>query len=108
MLQNMQLKFVEEKKELWDSYLDTYNTSWHQSTHFTPFKLSFGRKAVPIDIEMSKKTAKDALALYSDDSDVLADNAHVPMALMFLTDSINKYMPFCMNNLAFLACRTVS
>ena len=75
----MLVKFVEERKELWDSYLDTcvfaYNTSRRESTHCTPFEVMFGRKAVlPIDIEMRKNTAEDVLALCHDDSDVLADN----------------------------------
>ena len=78
-LQSMLVKFVDEKKHLWDSYLDTcvfaYNTSRHESTHFTPFELMFCRKAVlPIDIEMRKKTAEDVLASYEDASDLLTDN----------------------------------
>ena len=48
-------KFVAEKKETWEDYLDTciyaYNTSRHESSLFTPFELKFGRKAVvPIDL----------------------------------------------------------
>jgi len=75
----MLVKFVKEKKELWDTYLDTcviaYNTSQHESTHFTPFELTFRRKAVlPIDLKMRKNTAEDALALCQNDSDVPADN----------------------------------
>ena len=51
----MLVKFVAEKKETWEDYLDTciyaYNTSCHESSLFTPFVLMFGRKAVlPIDL----------------------------------------------------------
>ena len=55
----MLVKFVSEKKENWDEYLDTcvyaYNTSVHESTSFSPFEIMYGRRAVlPIDIEMDE------------------------------------------------------
>ena len=55
----MLVKFVSEKKENWDEYLDTcvyaYNTSVHESTSFSPFEVMYGRRAVlPIDIEMDE------------------------------------------------------
>ena len=54
----MLVKFVAEKKELWEQYLNTcvfaYNTSRHESTHYCPYELMFGRKAVlPIDLQIS-------------------------------------------------------
>ncbi|KAL5484254.1 hypothetical protein EMCRGX_G020716 [Ephydatia muelleri] len=55
-LQNMLHKYIQEKKEKWDDYLDTctfaYNTSRHESTKFTPFEIMFGRKAIlPLDLD---------------------------------------------------------
>ena len=49
-------KYIQEKKEQWDDYLDTcsfaYNTSKHESTKFTPFEIMFGRKAIlPLDLD---------------------------------------------------------
>eukprot|EP00731_Ephydatia_muelleri_P025782 Em0017g865a len=59
-LQNMIVKFVQDKKEIWDEYLDicvyAYNTSVHESTNFSPFEVMFGRKAIlPIDINIDEK-----------------------------------------------------
>eukprot|EP00731_Ephydatia_muelleri_P005995 Em0003g243a len=55
-LQKMLRKYIQEKKEKWDDYLDTctfaYNTSRHESTKFTPFEIMFGRKAIlPLDLD---------------------------------------------------------
>ena len=52
----MLCKYIQEKKEKWDDYLDTcsfaYNTSKHESTKFTPFKIMFGRKTIlPLDLD---------------------------------------------------------
>lgn len=63
-LQNMLVKFVSHKRKSWSAYLDScvfaYNTSRHESTKHTPFELMFGRTAaLPIDINMEKKSAKD-------------------------------------------------
>ena len=51
----MLVKFIGEKKESWEDYLDTcvyaYNTSRHESSLYTPFELMFGRKPIiPVDI----------------------------------------------------------
>ena len=48
--------YIQEKKEKWDDDLDTcsfaYNTSKHESTKFTPFEITFGRKAIlPLDLD---------------------------------------------------------
>ena len=58
-LQNMLCKYIGTKKEQWEQYLDTciyaYNTSIHESTRFSPFKLMFTRKPVlPIEINMGE------------------------------------------------------
>lgn len=55
-IQSMLVKFVGEKKDSWEDYLDTcvfaYNTAKHESSKFTPFELMFSRKPVlPIDID---------------------------------------------------------
>jgi hypothetical protein len=60
-LQNMLVKFVCEKKEMWEDFLSTctyaYNTSRHESSKFTPFEVMFARKAViPVDLALSKQT----------------------------------------------------
>ena len=57
----MLIKYVNEKQDLWDEFLDTsvfaYNTSVQESTHYSPFELMFGRKAtLPIDLDMMKNT----------------------------------------------------
>ena len=56
----MLVKFVSEKKEICDEYLDTcsvyaYNTSVHESTSFSLFEVMYGRRTVlRIDIEMNE------------------------------------------------------
>ena len=59
------MKFVHEKKEVWDDFLDTsvyaYNTAPHESSGFTPFELMFGRKALlPVDV-VSRQTPPEVL-----------------------------------------------
>ena len=56
----MLIKFVVEKKELWEHFLDTcvfaYNTAHHESSQYSPFEVMFGRKAVlPVDVSMGEK-----------------------------------------------------
>jgi len=56
----MLVKFVVEKKELWEDYLDTcvfvYNTSKHESSKYCPFYAMFGRQALlPVEIQQSPK-----------------------------------------------------
>eukprot|EP00731_Ephydatia_muelleri_P006450 Em0003g698a len=60
-LQNMLVKFIMDKKDVWDGFLDTcvyaYNTSVHESTSFSPFEVMFGRRGfMPVDIEIDKET----------------------------------------------------
>ena len=54
-MKNMNVKYVNSRKELWDEYLDpcvfAYNTSRHESSLHAPFEVMFGRKAViPIEL----------------------------------------------------------
>lgn len=63
-LQRMLAKVVHLRKSNWRAFLDTcvfaYNTSCHDSTHFTPYELMFSRKAVlPIDLEIMKATPEE-------------------------------------------------
>jgi len=58
-LQNM-VKYIEQRKEQWEDYLDTcvfsYNTSKQDSTKHSPFELMFAQKPVlPIDINTEEK-----------------------------------------------------
>lgn len=67
----MLVKFVEDKKASWEDYLDTcvfaYNTAHHESTHYTPFELMFGRKPrLPIEIDIEKKDAGVLLDEYNE------------------------------------------
>ena len=74
-LQNMIVKFVEEKKERWEQFLDTclyaYNTACNESTRYTPYELMFGRKAVlSIDIDMQQSNADTILNEYQQHSNL--------------------------------------
>ena len=75
----MLVKFVDEKKETWEDYLDTciyaYNTSRHESSLFTPFELMFGRKVVlPIDLSSgSNGVGADEVIGNGDDEETLAN-----------------------------------
>ena len=58
-LQNMLVKFVADKQESWEEYLDTcvyaYNSSRHESSQYSPFEVMFGRRAVlPVDLAENK------------------------------------------------------
>eukprot|EP00731_Ephydatia_muelleri_P029866 Em0021g389a len=70
-LQNMLVKYVSSKKDMWSHYLDTcafaymYNTSRHDSTKYTPFMLMFGRRAtLPIDVELERQCSEDLCKTY--------------------------------------------
>ena len=60
----MLIKYVHDKKEKWDDYLDTciyaYNTV-HEATSFSPF----GRKTVlPVELEMEERDVNVVLEQY--------------------------------------------
>ena len=75
----MLVKFVDEKKETWEDYLDTciyaYSTSRHESSLFTPFELMFGRKTVlPIDLSSgSNGVGADEVIENGGDEEALLD-----------------------------------
>ena len=52
------MKFVEDKREEWDTVLDccifAYNTSKHASSLYPPFEIMYGWKAV-LPVEFSAK-----------------------------------------------------
>lgn len=60
-LKNMLVKFVEDKRNKWDTVLDScvfaYNTSKQASTLYSPFEVMYGRKAV-LNIQLMKKILK--------------------------------------------------
>ena len=65
-LQSMLVKFVQDKKEDWDLFIDTsifaYNTSHHESTSYTPFELMLGcRTYLPVELNMRNTTLNDLL-----------------------------------------------
>ena len=69
-LQNMLVKFVDEKKEFWEDFLNTcvyaYNTSKHESSKHCPFTVMFGRQAV-LPIEVSSPKKEDVLVNTTDE-----------------------------------------
>ena len=59
-----QIHIIASKKESWQDYLDAcvyaYNTSRHDSTQFTPFEFTVGRRAVlPVDVRSDAVEAVD-------------------------------------------------
>lgn len=71
-VQNMLRKFIGEKKESWDTFLDpcifAYNTSRHKSTLHTPFEVMFGRQAIlPVELDGGKNN--EILQKLEDDSE---------------------------------------
>ena len=66
----MLVKYINDKKEQWDQFLDmciyAYNTSQHDSTHFSPYEIMFGRKAVlPIDLDTCRDDAATILQQFN-------------------------------------------
>ena len=77
-LQNMLVKYVDQKKERWEEFLDTcvfaYNTAKHDSSQFSPFELMFSCKAVlPIDINTEAKNVEMVLDDFNKAEDKSAD-----------------------------------
>ena len=71
----MVVKYIKQKKEQWEDYLDTcvfsYNTSKQDSTQHSPFELMFGRKPVlPIDINTEGKDPDTLLKNFSEAKDM--------------------------------------
>eukprot|EP00731_Ephydatia_muelleri_P032744 Em0024g288a len=76
------VKFLNEKKEDWDVYIDyhvfAYNTAKHASSLYLPFKVMFGRKAVlPIELSFNDegKTLLDDYENHDTQQD--SDSCHV-------------------------------
>ena len=62
----MLVKATHTKKEAWDQFLNTcmyaYNTSVHDTTAFSSFKVMFGRKALlPIDVDIDDRNPDEVL-----------------------------------------------
>ena len=77
-LQNMLVKYVEQKKNEWEKFLDTcvfaYNTSKHDSSEYSPFELMFFRKAVlPIDINTEANDVETILKDFNEAQDMSDD-----------------------------------
>ena len=65
-IQNMLVKYIQEKKDTWEDYIDTcvyaYNTAQNETTKFSPFELMFSRTAVlPIDITEDASSQNQSL-----------------------------------------------
>ena len=66
----MLAKYVQLKKTSWSLFLDScvfaYNTSWHETTRFTPFELMFGQCAtLPIDVNIQEKFQNEAPGVHT-------------------------------------------
>ena len=81
----MIVKFVNEKKEDWDVYIDchvfAYNTAKHASTLYSPFKVMFGRKAVML-IELSFNDEGKTLLYDYENHDTQQDSVSIYMYSM--------------------------
>ena len=80
-LQNMLIKYIDQKKELWEQFLDTcvfsYNTSKQESSQYSPFELMFARKPVlPIDINTEQKDPEVILKQFDDGKEVSIQDIH--------------------------------
>lgn len=71
----MVVKYIEQRKEQWEDYLDTcvfsYNTSKQDSTQHSPFELMFAWKPVlPIDINTEGKDPDTLLKNFCEAKDM--------------------------------------
>ena len=62
----MLIKYVQNKQDQWDEFLDTctftYNTSVQDSIQYSPFELMFGCKATfPIDLDVAKHSGDEKM-----------------------------------------------
>ena len=78
----MLVKYVEEKKDSWEQFLDTcvfsYNTAQHKPTHYSPFELMFGRRALlPIDLTLNDKHPDDVLKEFQQAQDRSPSQVHL-------------------------------
>ena len=78
----MTVKYVHEKKEVWDPFLDchmfAYNTSKHASSLYSPFEVMFGWKAVlPVDQSLER----DGRSLLKDLQHSGSEHVHVSLCL---------------------------
>ena len=81
----MLVKYVEQKKNEWENFLDTcvfaYNTSKHDSSEFSPFELMFFRKAVlPIDINTEATDVETVLKEFNEAQDKSDDGMKSSLA----------------------------
>ena len=65
-LQNMLVKYIDQRKEQWEQLLDTcvfsFNTSKQELSQYSPFDLMFARKPVlPMDINTQQKDPETML-----------------------------------------------
>ena len=73
-LQNMLVKYIDQRKERWEQLLDTcvfsYNTSKQESSQYSPFELMFARKPVfPMDINTQQKDPETMLKQFDEAKD---------------------------------------
>ena len=68
----MLIKYCHQHKDTWDEHLPhcvyAYNTSRHESSHYSPFEVMFGRKAI-LPIELDYEKGGQLLAAYVEESD---------------------------------------
>jgi len=74
-LQNMVVKYIKQRKDKWEDYLDTcvfsYNTSKQDSIQHSPFELVFAWKPVlPFDINTEEKDPDTLLKNFSEAKDL--------------------------------------
>ncbi|KAL5505539.1 hypothetical protein EMCRGX_G006987 [Ephydatia muelleri] len=96
-LKNMIVKFVYEKKEDWDVYIDchvfAYNTAKHASSLYSPFEVMFGRKAVlPIELSFNDegKTLLDDYENHDTQQDSDSCHGYLTNARKEILENVNR------------------